>query len=772
MRFTAKLESGRLWPMLIILVAIAIGWSTLLSGSGGGTERALRDVRDSIRHHAASGSIVIVEVDAKSLHSLNNWPWPRRHHAALVDRLHKAGAQSIGFDIDFSAHSNDADDALLAKALKNAGGSVILPTFRQPVGSGSAAFAENLPIPILRENAFLASVNIHPDNEGQVLEYINGVRTQGTIRPSLAGMIAEQSGNGSASFVIDQAIDPASIPRFSFVDVVNGKVPEAAIRGKRILIGATAIELGDRYGVPRHGVLPGVVIQAMAAETLLQGTTNPSFGGLPLLLLAMVIVGLAAFAQSLRRQIVWLAGGVTLALTVPLALEFASIGTLEASPALALLLVAAFGLAIRAIVTAFVHKSLVDQETQLPNGGALARRVLLPDQIVVAARIARFGETLSILGAKASAELVRRASERISFAAHDRTVYRVGDDALAWIADSNDQAGLDDVIAALAGLFRAPLQIGNRAVELSLSYGAVNNPTGDARTLASQALVAADSAAENGLRWMWHSISMGAEIDWKLALLSELDGALASGQIWVAYQPKADITTGQISGAEALVRWNHPERGLVPPDHFIPVIEAAGRIRELTLFVLQRALADLATWHADGDDLGIAVNISTPLLDDLHFADDVAAIIAASGVHPARLTLEITESAALANPERAVAAMERLVALGLRLSIDDYGTGQSTLSYLKRLPAAEIKIDKSFITDLVNTRNDQILVRSTIDLAHELGFKVVAEGIEDAACMALLATLGCDTAQGWHIGKPVATDVFAALLEPKLALAA
>ena len=210
----------------------------------------------------------------------------------------------------------------------------------------------------------------------------------------------------------------------------------------------------------------------------------------------------------------------------------------------------------------------------------------------------------------------------------------------------------------------------------------------------------------------------------------------------------------------------------MPPDHFIPVIEAAGRIRELTLFVLERALADLATWHSGGNDLGIAVNISTPLLDDLQFADDVAAIITASGVNPARLTLEITESAALANPERAVAAMERLVALGLRLSIDDYGTGQSTLSYLKRLPASEIKIDKSFITDLVDTRNDQILVRSTIDLAHELGFKVVAEGIEDAACMALLATMGCDTAQGWHIGKPVAADLFAAMLTPKLALAA
>ena len=172
MRFTAKLENARLWRALILLMAVAVGWSALLSGAGSGAEQMLRDVRDTIRHHPASGSIAIVEVDAKSLHAFDNWPWPRRHHAALVDRLHQAGALTIGFDIDFSAHSSAADDALLAQSLKNAGGSVILPTFRQPVASGSNDFAENLPVPALRENAFLASVNIHPDNEGQVIPTI------------------------------------------------------------------------------------------------------------------------------------------------------------------------------------------------------------------------------------------------------------------------------------------------------------------------------------------------------------------------------------------------------------------------------------------------------------------------------------------------------------------------------------------------------------------------------------------------------------------------
>ena len=770
--FTRISSLNGLSAKLIALAAIVAGAITLFGGFGSGAEQAIRAGRDTIRAHAPSGKIVIVEIDAKSLHQLNQWPWPRRYHADLVNKLHAAGARSIAFDVDFSGRSKLGDDAIFAKALEDAGGGVILPSFRQATSLQSQNFSENLPIPELRTHAFLASVNIHPDSEGMVRDYVSGVSTVGTIRPSLAGMVAEVSGRGSDNFTVDQSINQLALPRVSFVDVINGKVPVASLRGKRIIIGATAIELGDRYAVPRHGVVPGVVIQAMAAETLLQNATNSSLGGAPLFLASLLVLWLMMTGKNRITKIVALALGMSAILAAPLALEALGWGSLETVPALVVMMIAAEGIVAREIWRAFQSKTFVDQDTKLGNGRALSRFALSDNCIVISTRIARFVETQSVVGAAGATDLVRRTAERIAFTAVSGEVFRTGEDTLAWVCESGDADELDNRIAALSALFRSPIQIGNRSVELSLTYGAAGSNADDARACASRALVAADHAAENGLRWAWHSESLSEKIDWKLALLGELDNALANGQIWVAYQPKADVKTGEITSAEALVRWSHPKRGLVPPDHFIPVIEQSGRIHDLTLFVLERALTDLSQWQVARPEMSVAVNISTPLLDDPAFADEVSAVLRKTGVDPSRVMLEITESAALANPERAVAAMERLCALGVKLSIDDYGTGQSTLSYLKRLPACEIKIDKSFITDLVDTRNDQILVRSTIDLAHELGFKVVAEGIEDAACFALLASMGCDTAQGWHIGKPMPAAAFAEMLQSQIALAA
>jgi diguanylate cyclase len=220
------------------------------------------------------------------------------------------------------------------------------------------------------------------------------------------------------------------------------------------------------------------------------------------------------------------------------------------------------------------------------------------------------------------------------------------------------------------------------------------------------------------------------------------------------------------------VRWCHPTRGAIAPDHFIPTIEQAGRMLDLTMFVLRRAVRDLERWRRAGHDISVAVNLSASLLDDDNLVALIAAALAGASFDPSALTLEITESAAMAKPDHAIRVMAALRALGVQLSIDDYGTGQSTLTYLKRLPATEIKIDRSFVQDLVDNRSDQILVRSTIALAHDLGFKTVAEGVEDAACLALLGQLGCDTAQGWHIGRPLPFDEMLTLLEEPMAVAA
>jgi EAL domain-containing protein (putative c-di-GMP-specific phosphodiesterase class I) len=233
--------------------------------------------------------------------------------------------------------------------------------------------------------------------------------------------------------------------------------------------------------------------------------------------------------------------------------------------------------------------------------------------------------------------------------------------------------------------------------------------------------------------------------------------------LWNAYQPKLDLRSGEIVGAEALVRWLHPERGPIAPDNFIPVVEHAGRARDLTTHVLCRALEDAEHWEREGHALGVAVNVSATLLADHEFIELVGQILSGSTVPTGRVTIEVTESAAMASPDRAVAALESWRALGVNISIDDYGTGQSSLGYLQKLPATELKIDKSFIQTVSDHRN-AIMVRSTIALAHELGIKVVAEGIEDGACVEALREMGCDTVQGYFIGKPMSANAFLDML--------
>jgi EAL domain-containing protein (putative c-di-GMP-specific phosphodiesterase class I) len=297
-----------------------------------------------------------------------------------------------------------------------------------------------------------------------------------------------------------------------------------------------------------------------------------------------------------------------------------------------------------------------------------------------------------------------------------------------------------------------------------LNFGLADGQGSAARQLVSNAEAAAVNAAQRGARWRRFIEADGAEIDWQLSLLGELDGAMAGGQLWNAYQPKLDLGSDTIVGVEALVRWAHPKRGPIGPDSFIPVIEDAGRIRDLTAHVLQQALEDALAWSESGYPIGVAVNVSATLLADHEFIETVGAILQGHRLPNSQVTIEVTESAAMDSPERAIAALESWRSLGINISIDDYGTGQSSLNYLQKLPATELKIDKSFVQTIVDDSRNAIMVRSTIALAHELGMKTVAEGIEDESCLRLLGEMGCDTGQGYFIGKPMSADDLSAFL--------
>jgi EAL domain-containing protein (putative c-di-GMP-specific phosphodiesterase class I)/CHASE2 domain-containing sensor protein len=742
------------WRSAALAAAASMGIAILSTGAGAGFEEAVRTLRDGWFRHGASGDVHIIEIDGRSIATFKHWPWPRSVHAAAVDRLREAGVRSIAFDVDLSSRSDPKQDQALAAALRRAGGSVILPAFRQTAGSDDSASIESRPIRELADHAFIAAANVLPDPDGQLRTMPYAVDIGGAPRPSLASMIAENPGAAGEGFIIDRSIDPKSVPSHSMADLLSGRIPKSRLAGKRIIIGATAVELGDRYVVPGHGLLPGVVIQAMAAETLIAGTPPRPLSAGWALLFALILGGLALRARGRPGTTAFLyAAAWPAILALPFVAYFPIAPALAALVTVQLIGGAAFALA------RFRERAITDAETGLPNLAALDSECRGESAVtLVVARIEDFATLASAVGAGDAAQLVRRTAERLALAAPAGRVYRIDEGTLAWVESIDGE--LDERFAGVDALMRTALDR-NHAVEVRLHFGTARGDGAEARQLCADAGFAARTAAESGVRWQRFTARHSEEANLKVALLADLDAALVQGQLWNAYQPKLDLASGRIVAVEALVRWNHPERGPLAPDSFIPLIEQQGRAGELTLHVMAEALRDAASWREAGLPLGVAVNISATLLHDPLFMLRLEERLRSSGLPAASVTLEVTESAAMADPEVAVAALDRWRRLGVGVSIDDYGTGQSSLAYLQTLPATELKIDKSFIAVLSQDPRNAILVRSTIAMAHELGLKVVAEGVEEESCLQRLEEMGCDLIQGYGISRPIAADAVA-----------
>ncbi len=353
-------------------------------------------------------------------------------------------------------------------------------------------------------------------------------------------------------------------------------------------------------------------------------------------------------------------------------------------------------------------------------------------------------------------QLVEQIVARLSVGARDRTLYQGDDGIFAWFDEPTKPFGHH--LEALHALFRTPVRVGGMSIDLSVSFGV---EIGSSRSLANRlgsALLAAEEAAHDGLKWKYHDPDLLQDASWKLSMLSQLDDAVDRGEVWVAYQPKVDIKTRKIVGAEALARWTHPEKGPIAAAEFVAAAEQHDRIGKLTAFVLDKAITAAATLNKNGRKFEMSVNLSGRLLGDKALVGRIAILLERHGVDPSQLTLELTETAALAGSGEALDMLNQLRELGVQVSIDDYGTGLSTLEYLKKIPAGEIKIDQSFIRGMVENRSERLMVSSTIALAHSLGRKVVAEGVETREALELLAEMECDIAQGFVTGRPMGLE--------------
>jgi len=752
----------RLGSLAILGAATLLGLLASTDRLGGSVERMIEPLRFRTVARPASGRTVIVEMDAASVAAIGRWPWPRGHHAAVVDRLHRAGAASIVFDVDFSAASDPAGDAALAAALGRSGGKVALPTFAQDAATDDRRQVEALPLPAFRDGAALASVSVLPDADGMVRAMPLATITAGVPRPSLSAYIAARAGRADGDFPINYAIDPASIPRLSFAAVEHGRFAADAVRGRDVLIGATAIEIGDRYATGTHGVLPGVVIQALATETLREGV--PVRGSAPTVLsVALVLAALTLRARRGRT----LAGGMLCAGAGVAGLVLAAQKLLlvyyPLVPGLTLVAATAALAGARLVATRFRTERATDQATGLPNHRAFLADA--PDRTTIGvAQVGNLDALAAVLDADGAAQAVLRTAERLRLVSVGGRVWRVGTSSLAFGLDPEQATGA--ALAALRTMLLQPVEVGGRRVDVALTIGTAELGTAPERLAA--ATIAAGEAARAGI--FWRAASTGREsLERSVSLMGELDTGIAAGDVRVHYQPKLCLKSRRIRSAEALVRWHHPERGPIRPDLFIPMAEETDRIEPVTLHVLATVLHDLATWRARGFEVTAAVNISAKLLLAPSFNTAVEQLLDTNPVPPGALIFEVTESAAMADPDGAAATLRRYRDRGLAVSMDDYGTGQSTLSYLQRLPLSELKIDRSFVQFAHQRDEDAVLVRSTVDLAHRLGMKVVAEGVEEEQGLRFLTEIGCDYAQGYAVAKPMPKPAFVALLEREAA---
>lgn len=894
-------------PHILVVIALAVVLST---GWHASLRNALTDLRFTWQSRAAGGNVVVVAIDAPSIDQIGVWPWSRRLHAELLHRLDAAGARDVAFDVDFSTPSDPASDEAFVKALREVGGSTILPSFKQPTPNGGPAHV-NRPLKPFSNQSWPAVVNVTVESDGLVRRYPVAEKLGDAVMPSMAVVLAGQDANRRPPFLIDFGIRVATIPSVSYFDVLRGDTAALdKLRDKKIIVGATALELGDRFSVPNGKIISGPVLQALAAESILQNrmlhwTSDVGMiAGLGLICLLMM--------HSWRR----FAPGIRVAILVAAGASIELIATFVQARWPLIIDTSLFHIAVIAYLTAIAldeidFRSLLgriaesrfhriamslgdglvctDEEHRITvwNPGASAIFGYMPTEMigrpfetlcaVPAAGGARpfamrdaARQALLVPGGAVVVEFEGRRKNGETFPVEasfsgwqgtegfqygailrdisvrkreaERVRYLAEHDALTGLANRNMlHAGLANLIAAserrrsdvallvlgldgfqqindmlghsagdlvlravaerlrtevdgqaivarlsgdefaialdcaetgeriaefaerIAHAFEAPLVTGTRQHRVRISIGVAVYPDGgrSADDLLSNGHLALSRAktTRRGSHVIFESAIREA-LENRLTLESELALAADRGEFELFYQPQVRLVDGGLVGAEALIRWRHPERGYVSPGEFMPVVNTSALSERLANWVMETACRQARAWEMSGNGVRVAINLSPSQLHSGDLAHTVAALLEVTGLTPSLLELEVTEDILLHDESRVLDMFKRIQQLGVRVLFDDFGTGYASLSYLKKFPLDGLKIDRSFVLDLLADSDDAAIVGSTIGLSKQLGLTVVAEGIENRATADFLVSMGCEEGQGYFFGRPMPAKAF------------
>ena len=739
----------------IFLAAVLLGVLCGVTMIGLPLDDILINARSTLVREKAPQNIVIVALDDRTLSELGKPDTPRSADAQVIDRLFAAGASKVYLDRTYHFAEAPNEDAALLAALKRHSGKVAMgATFASsdPVGAPMSM----LPAEKFRDHIEIVSLQMrnHPFNLN-VRMPITSETIGGPVR-SMAASLAEVEGRDGRLFSPNFGIALETVPIVSYIDVLNGTNLAIDFTGKKVVVAPFASVFQDTHPMPGHGDTPGVYFQVLAAYTLQNGMPV-MLGWLPAMLVALAI-GARSLVQGRQFNRTEILGLALLVLVAPGV--FAQFGIqMQVFPALAASLLV--GLRVRSLEkTRRVREQ--NEASGLPSLQAL--RVAKPQGgSLIALKIRNYAAINNVFGRPVEAELAQELVRRIRISDPDATIYHDGD-LFLWTSTLANPLDLVEHLEGLHRIVRNGIIVDDHEIDLSFNCGVdieTGKPMairiGNVRQAAEEALRSEELVA------IFEATSNDEQ--WEISLLSALEHAIDDGDVWVAYQPKLDLQTNRIVSAEALVRWTHPERGPINPEKFIGIAEQYHRIDRITRFVLDEAVATAASLRRMQEDFSISVNISAQLLRDQDLPRMISEALSAHGFPAEKLILEITETDRLEKSARTVSMMHRLVESGVQLSIDDFGTGNATIDYLRYLPAVEVKIDKSFVSNIETNKQDQLLVQSIIEMAHSLDRRVVAEGVENEAIIEMLRLLECDIVQGYHISRPIAFDELVRLID-------